>query len=75
MMGDDFILEEELIADERAGEASWPATTILHQPISGLPGLRGFRLNEFFSATTSRRMSPLLGPPAGTPSFSVPRAG
>lgn len=40
MMGDDFILEEELIADERAGEASWPATTILHQPISGLPGLR-----------------------------------
>lgn len=40
MMGEDFILEEEAIADERASESSWSGADILAQPISQLPGLR-----------------------------------
>jgi CBS domain-containing protein len=39
-MGEDFIFEEEAIANERASEPAWPDDAILQAPIADLPGLR-----------------------------------
>ncbi|MFP6663262.1 MAG: CBS domain-containing protein [Deltaproteobacteria bacterium] len=40
MMREDFIFEEEAIANERASEPAWPKESILQAPIADLPEVR-----------------------------------